>query len=198
MLEVYKQHQNTEVELLMGWNADDLVMNRWLSATEYQQNLSKKYGAKATELLTHYPATNEAEAIASQRNLSRDESFGAGVFFWAKTQLAHGKSPVYVYNFNRQVPGYTPESRNGAFHTGEVPYAYDNLATVRRPFEAVDFQIAKQVSNYWVNFVKTGNPNGKGLPEWPKFQLGNQIMQLDVESKASTVRNPKSLELIAQ
>ena len=198
MLEAYAQHKNNDVDLLMGWNADDLVMNRWLSAAEYQQNLSKKYGAKATELLTHYPATNEAEALVSQRNLSRDESFGAGVFFWAKTQLAHGKSKVYVYNFNRQVPGYTPESRNGAFHTGEVPYAYDNLATVRRPFEVVDFQLAKQISAYWVNFVKTGNPNGKGLPEWPKFESGNQIMQLDVETKASTVKNPKALELIAQ
>jgi para-nitrobenzyl esterase len=198
MLDAYAQHQVNDVSLLIGWNDQDVVSSRWLPASEYQQNMAKKYGAKATAMLAFYPASNDVEASISQRNLSRDETFGAGVFYWAKTQLAYGKSPVFVYNFNRQVPGYTEETRFGAFHTGEVPYAYDNLDKVRRPFESVDFQLAKQVSNYWVNFAKTGNPNAKGLPEWPKFQLGNEVMQLDVETKASIVKNSKALELIAQ
>jgi len=198
MLDAYANHQVNDVSLLIGWNDQDVVTNRWLPAAEYQQNMAKKYGAKATAMLAFYPASNDAEAAISQRNLSRDETFGAGVFYWAKTQLAYGKSPVFVYNFNRQVPGYTEETRFGAFHTGEVPYAYDNLDKVRRPFESVDFQLAKRVSNYWVNFAKTGNPNAQGLPEWPKFQSGNEVMQLDVETKASQVKNPAALELIAQ
>lgn len=198
MLDAYANHQVNDVSLLIGWNDQDVVTNRWLPAAEYQQNMAKKYGAKATAMLAFYPASNDAEAAISQRNLSRDETFGAGVFYWAKTQLAYGKSPVFVYNFNRQVPGYTEETRFGAFHTGEVPYAYDNLDKVRRPFESVDFQLAKRVSNYWVNFAKTGNPNAQGLPEWPKFLSGNEVMQLDVETKASQVKNPAALELIAQ
>ncbi len=198
MLASYEEKKANDVDLLLGWNSEDVVMNRWLPAKEYQQNLTKKYGTKASELLNYYPATNDAEAAISQRNLSRDETFGAGVFFWAKTQLKHGESPVYLYNFNRQIPGDRPETQNGAFHTGEVPYAYDNLAKVNRPFEAVDKQLAKQVSEYWVNFVKTGNPNGQGLPIWPRFQAGNQVMQLDVETRATTVPHVGALELIGQ
>jgi para-nitrobenzyl esterase len=54
------------------------------------------------------------------------------------------------------------------------------------------------MSNYWVNFAKTGNPNGKGLPVWPRFQAENNMMQLDVETRATTLKNAKALELIAQ
>ncbi len=198
MVDAYVPHVNNDVSLLLGWNSEDVVMNRWMPAANYLQSMTQKYGAKSSEMLSYYPASNDAEAAISQRNLSRDETFGAGVYFWAKTQVAHGKSPVYVYNFNRQVPGSTPETRFGAFHTGEVPYAYDNLDKVRRPFEAADTQLATLMSTYWVNFAKTGNPNGKGLPEWPTFQSGNQIMQLDVESKASVLKNEKALDLIAQ
>ena len=198
MAKAYAEKQTNDVDLLLGWNSEDVVSNRWLPAQEYQQNLTKKYGEKAATFLTYYPATNDAEAAISQRNLSRDETFGAGVFFWAKTQWKHGKSPVYLYNFNRQIPGDTPETQNGAFHTGEVPYAYDNLAKVKRPYQAVDHQLAKYLSNYWVNFAKTGNPNGAGLPLWPRFQEGNQVMLLDVETKASTLKNVQALDLLAQ
>jgi para-nitrobenzyl esterase len=105
---------------------------------------------------------------------------------------------VYLYNFNRQIPGDTPETQNGAFHTGEVPYAYDNLAKVKRPYQDVDRKLAKYMSNYWVNFAKTGNPNGEGLPAWPRFQEGNQVMLLDVEIQASTLQHVQALELLAQ
>ena len=198
MANAYAEKQTSDVDLLLGWNSEDVVSNRWLPAQEYQQNLTKKYGEKAATFLTYYPATNDAEAAISQRNLSRDETFGAGVFFWAKTQWKHGKSPVYLYNFNRQIPGDTPETQNGAFHTGEVPYAYDNLAKVKRPYQNVDHQLTKYLSNYWVNFAKTGNPNGAGLPLWPRFQEGNQVMLLDVETKASTLQNVQALDLLAQ
>ncbi len=198
MVQAYEGHQANDVDLLIGWNSEDVVSNRWLPAQEYLQNVAKKYGAKSAELLSYYPASNDTEAAISQRNLSRDETFGAGVFFWSKTQLKHGKSPVYLYNFNRQIPGDTPETQNGAFHTGEVPYAYDNLAKVRRPYQAIDRQLASYMSNYWVNFAKTGNPNGKGLPVWPRFQAENTLLQLDVETKATTLKNARALELIAQ
>jgi len=85
-----------------------------------------------------------------------------------------------VYNFNRELPAYAPETAFGAFHSGEIVYAYDNLHTLDRPWEAIDQQIADQMSAYWVNFANSGNPNGSGLPQWDPYDLQNeQVMLLD-------------------
>jgi para-nitrobenzyl esterase len=75
---------------------------------------------------------------------------------------------VYVYHFARKLPATGDYKKFGAFHTGEVAYAYDNLAFIHRcPWEPVDYQLAAVMSTYWANFVKTGDPNGAGLPIGP-------------------------------
>jgi para-nitrobenzyl esterase len=56
-----------------------------------------------------------------------------------------------------------------ATHGAEVPYAFDNLKQLRWSWDAVDSQIAHQMSGYYANFAKTGDPNGPGLPPWPIY-----------------------------
>jgi para-nitrobenzyl esterase len=74
---------------------------------------------------------------------------------------------VYGYLFDHLEPG--PESsRWGMFHSSELPYVFGALdATPERHFTAVDRSISAHLMRYWVDFVKTGNPNGAGLPQWP-------------------------------
>jgi para-nitrobenzyl esterase len=55
----------------------------------------------------------------------------------------------------------------GAFHTGEVPYAMNTLSMSDRPFTDADRRIADTFSSYFANFIRTGDPNGKGLAHWP-------------------------------
>jgi para-nitrobenzyl esterase len=63
------------------------------------------------------------------------------------------------------VPG--PESGTwGAFHTSDVPYEMNALKLSDRIFTEADYKIADMMSSYWANFIATGNPNGKGLPQW--------------------------------
>jgi para-nitrobenzyl esterase len=56
----------------------------------------------------------------------------------------------------------------------------------RYAWDPADFKVSETMQAYFVNFIKTGNPNGKGMPEWPSYTAaGNyQIMKIDVESKA--------------
>jgi para-nitrobenzyl esterase len=57
----------------------------------------------------------------------------------------------------------------GAHHAAEVSYVFNNLVGVKSP-PVRDSELAKQMSQYWVQFAATGNPNGGGLPHWPAYK----------------------------
>ncbi|MGO9931436.1 MAG: carboxylesterase/lipase family protein [Steroidobacteraceae bacterium] len=88
---------------------------------------------------------------------------------WAENRAATTKASLYLYWYDHIEPG--PESaRWGAFHASELPYLFETLdAAPERPFTARDREVSRHLAGYWVNFVKTGNPNGAGLPRWPAF-----------------------------
>ena len=74
----------------------------------------------------------------------------------------------------------------------EVPYVFDNLAT---PTPPATVTLATMVSGYWVNFAKTGNPNGPGLPHWPSFNTATQqVMVFDAHPSARSLPNRRKLE----
>lgn len=115
---------------------------------------------------------------------ARERGLGA-LYAWGRERLAHSKQPVYMYMFTHVEPG--PDSaRYAAFHSSELPYAFRTLdKSPERHFTAADRALANTVSAYWVNFIKTGDPNGKGLSSWPRLTSSNpRIMRLDVNSTA--------------
>lgn len=169
-MEQYKRGNQHDVSLLVGWNGDDKLLPRALPAAEFKNKMRGRFGNKAEAFFKLYPADSEEAAEQSQFDLSRDEAFAIQGYTWAKLQDQYSDAKVYLYNFNRRLPAYNTETDFGAFHSGEIVYAYDNLHTLDRPWEPVDHQIADMMSSYWVNFAKTGNPNGKGLPKWKAFK----------------------------
>jgi para-nitrobenzyl esterase len=179
-MNTYEKGKQNDVPVIIGWNRDDRLQPSAIPAEAFREQIQKRFGEHADDFFAVYPAGTEKESTRSQFDMSRDQTFGVQIYTWAKMQTRTGKSGVWVYNFNRKLPAYTPETAYGAFHTGEVVYAYDNLHTVDRPWEAIDQQIASQMSDYWINFAKRGNPNGPGLTEWDPFDLQSEmVMQLD-------------------
>lgn len=167
--EIFAANKENKVALLTGWNENEgLMFGPAKKAADFKTQMEQQYGNDAHTALKYYPATNDSVANVSQLNLSRDIIFGVQNYTWANIASQKGNA-VYVYYFTRKVPGTGEYAKYGAFHTGEVPYAYDNLKYVNRPWEEVDHKLATVMSAYWANFIKTGNPNGKNLPEWNAY-----------------------------
>ena len=84
--------------------------------------------------------------------------------------------PVYGYYFTK-----TNNSLSN-YHAGEMPYAYGNLWRHLGLYDASDEALSEIMQSYWLNFVKTGDPNGEGLPEWEMWNPDDQnLLELDEE-----------------
>ena len=194
IMSIYAKAHQSDVPLIVGWNKDDKLMGPPAKADAFREQVKKRFGDKSDAFLAAYPAQNDAEAAQSQGNSNRDESFGIQDYTWANMQAKTGKAPVYMYNFDRQLPAATPESQFGAFHSGEIVYAYNNLHTLNRPWEPIDQHIADVMSSYWVNFAKTGNPNGTSLPNWPAYTPATERVMI-IDKTIDSAPLPTKLQL---
>jgi para-nitrobenzyl esterase len=197
--EIFAAGKQNDVGLMTGWNEDDgVVFDKLRTASEFKTQAQVLYGPNAARFLKFYPATNDKEAAASQAALSRDEIFGVQNYTWANTQCEHSKYKVWLYRFTRKLPATGEYVKYGAFHSGEIPYAYDNLSLVRRcPWISVDYKLAKNMSAYWVNFAATGNPNGYSLPNWPAYDTKTfQTMILGAEAAPETLPGRAALDFL--
>ena len=197
ILDIFQNGKQNKVALLVGWNQDEgLMMGAMKSAENLQKDFQKQYGNSAEKFTSFYPASNNEVAKQTQLDLSRDQIFGMPGYVWADFQQQQNL-PVYVYRFTRIVPAEGEYKKYKAFHTGEVPYAYNNLRFVKRPWEPADHVLANEMTGYWTNFIKTGNPNhGKSL-KWPLFnKKGKQTMYFDSTNSVKTMDDWERLEFL--
>ena len=193
---IFSEGKQNDVPIITGWNADEAFVS-YKSKDAFAKQIKDDYGADSDKFFKYFPATTNEEATRSQIKLSRDLIFAMSGYKWAKVQSARGKSPIYVYNFNRKVPATADYVKYGAFHTGEVAYVLDDLKFLNRPWEPVDFDLATEMSAFWVNFITTGNPNGKGLPSWPVFNTDtSEAMIFDKTSGKETLPDKQELEFM--
>jgi para-nitrobenzyl esterase len=194
---IFAKGAQNNIPVITGWNGDESLVMSFKKKDDYVAQIRKQYGADADEVLKYYPGNTDEEAARSQVLMSRDQTFAMSGFKWATLQSQQGKAPIYVYNFDRKLPATPDYVKYGAFHTGEVAYVMNNLKFLNRPWEPADQPLATLMSSYWINFIKTGNPNGKGLPEWPKFDnQTQQAMVFDATSGKQTLPEKDALKFM--
>jgi para-nitrobenzyl esterase len=188
-----------DVPILAGIDADEssafstpLVGS--MSRRAWQAALAQTFGALAPRFAPLYPAGTGAERAASLRQLHRDLGLAA-LYAWSQVWSAHARSPAYAYLFDHLEPG--PQSgRWGIFHSSELPYVFGTLdAAPERQFTAVDRKLSALLMRYWVDFVRTGNPNGADLPVWPAVGSGDpKVMALTHGAAPRPFLPPRKLE----
>ena len=96
----------------------------------------------------------------------------------------HAKSaPVYRYRFDRALPEANGSNRFGAAHASDIEYSFNTLDSKKADWKPEDRKTARVMAGSFAFFVKTGNPNGPGLPQWPEFGKTHQVMVLDGASR---------------
>ena len=171
-----------DTPFLTGLNADEASgMNpKYGSMTpdECEAYVARATGAMAARFAGLYLARSKPTCNAGAGLLARDRGI-AGTYFWALARSKKSAAPTYIYLYDHVEPG--PDAAHyGAFHSSEIPYVFRTLdASPSRPFAAADRAISDKMSAYWLNFVRTGNPNGGDLAKWPAFSPSKaEIMEL--------------------
>lgn len=169
---------------IAGSNANEFPAEPKLTLAEWQARARNFYGADAEKYWAIFPARDDEsvrQVAASEGTALADYAMSTIAIGAAKNAL---EQPVFQYRFNHAPPPpVDPESGlgNGAYHGAEVSYVFDALSTQPgRAWTAADRNLANIMSAYWVNFARTGNPNGPGLPDWTSLQqAGGDVLIVD-------------------
>jgi para-nitrobenzyl esterase len=191
--EMFAQGKQNDVPTLTGCNMGEGGASPQPTATAdaFQRQARQRYGDMADEFLSLYPAANDEQARAALNQSSWDAE-RASMYLWAMQRGKTAKTKAYTYFWDHTLPG--PDAvRYGSFHTSEVPYAMNTLGMSDRPFTDADRKIADVMSSYWANFIRTGDPNGKGLPRWPAgseqagttMEVGDKNAPIPVAAKSA-------------
>lgn len=181
----YQKGENHEEALLNGFNAheaDAFLMGTKATEENYAELITPILGEwteKAVRLVPpgsveqYQPFLIDAkgEAKGSLNKLYSAAWFTYSHYLWTN-YMARQERPVYEYCF-------TKTNRSlGSFHAGELPYAYGNLWRHDWVYEDSDRELSEKMQRYWANFVKYGDPNGEGLPEWPTSKGADKVFEL--------------------
>jgi para-nitrobenzyl esterase len=177
--------------------------------------IKRLYGDKADPILKAYAASNTDEVWEAAAHLASARFIASSTWKWSELQAKTGGHPVYRYLYARVRPRYLgmpglpppapgagrgmmggrggrdganlPQGPPGALHSAEIQYAMGNLDLDKRyAWEPADYETSKAMQAYFVNFIKTGDPNGAGMPRWPAYTAAGDypIMRLDAKPQA--------------
>jgi para-nitrobenzyl esterase len=140
-----------------------------LTAETFRSNAQGRFGDATDTYVKLYDVTSDAVAPSAAHAACADE-INWNMRQWSAAQARKGKK-AYTYFFTRIQTVNGQPSPQGATHTAEISFAWNNpKGQTSQTWNDVDLKLADQMSSYWVNFISKGDPNGNGLLHWPEYK----------------------------
>lgn len=218
-VDIFKAQQQSQVPLLVGWNSAEIPGTAFMRGlpytdTNYVKRVKETYGANFDQVLKLYPTGSVSEIEQSATALASDRFISYSTWKWFDLHRKYNTKPVYRYLFCKVRPPFTDKSLTaglaggtikkndktptttapvGAAHSSEIEYCMGNLDLNKdHMWTSDDYRVSEIMQNYFANFIKTGNPNGTDLPQWPGAEAQDPappVMNIDVDSKTIKADN---------
>jgi len=213
-VEIYANGEQAKVPLLIGWNSQEMVHSYFLqgkapTVANFKEVAKITFGEKAAKIAELYIVTDDASVVKAATDLASDMFIGFSTWKWSNIHQKTGGKNVFRYMYCHPRPDMVAAmgnkvaglaggvqdatdknavkepKTNGAVHSADIEYAMGNLPTNRvYDWQPEDYSLSEIFQTYYLNFVKTGNPNGLGVTEWPATnnQFIPPVLLLDVNT----------------
>jgi para-nitrobenzyl esterase len=224
--QIFVAKEQAQVPLLLGWNSAEIPGQAFMQGQPYKDEnyvarVKKEYPTDFEEVMKLYPHGSEKEIELSATALAADRFISYSTWKWFDLHRNNSTQPVYRYLYSKLRPpladnslasalagGTVKKEANaapapvavGAPHACEIEYCMGNLSRIRDyAWTADDYKVSETMLSYFANFIKTGNPNGAKLPEWPTAKAGDNtppVMIIDTESRTEKATNDARYEFL--
>lgn len=212
--DAYRQYLDgnyNDVNVLIGTNSDEGSMfTSFLgeySVARYEAELLQSFPDEAwrNRFSTMYPGTTWQEAFDAHSDIFRESGFAWPTYAWGNIQSGRtakglGQGKVFMYFFDQERSNFFRQGQSSdrkalTMHAADLSYTFghSHYGSLQSP---EDQAMSRLMMQYWINFVKTGDPNGGYLPHWPTYQQGTEsVMYFRDGAHLAPVQNQQQLDL---
>jgi para-nitrobenzyl esterase len=189
---VYEEGEQAHVPLLAGTNSQEswwgvILRDKPPTRENFTKGVQERFPEPmASRLLALYPAATDADVEYAAGEFANDLFLSYGTWRWIDAHGATSGQPTFYYLYARPRPATVANPSappdKVASHSAEIEYALGNLATNKvYAWTADDHHVSEVMQGFFANFIKTGNPNGKGLPQWEAYNRGDAHARMTID-----------------